>query len=119
MDDTASIDRNSCSLTEQEAAARREEVHDSLTDSYRGAEANAGTVTVDFEGVEQPLPALASFIEQERDCCAFATYRILVEPPYEETKLVVDGPEGTAELFREELSEVFEPERSDAGTETH
>ena len=111
MDDTASIDRNACSLTEQEAAARRNELHDSLADSYRGSAAENGTVTVDFDGVEETLPALASFVEQERDCCAFATYQLVVEPPYEETQLVVDGPEGTAELFREELSGVFEQEK--------
>ena len=104
MDDTAPVDRNACSLSEPAADARRTELRRSLGDHYLGAALEDGTLEVRFEGVTGPLPAVASFVERERGCCAFATYRITVEPPYEETRLVVGGPEGTAELFHEEVT---------------
>lgn len=107
MDETANIGPDACSLTEQEAATRCADLREALADRYLGADVEDDVVTLRFDGVAETLSAVASFVERERDCCSFATYRIVVEPPYEETRLAIDGPEGTADLFREELATVL------------
>lgn len=107
MDDTELVDRNACSLSEQAVQSRRAELRRSLSDRYLGVTSEDGALAIRFEGVAETLPAVAAFVERERDCCAFATYDITVEPPYEATRLVVSGPEGTADLFREEVTAVL------------
>lgn len=104
-----------CSLTEAEADTRADQARE-LLDAYRGAFEAEDGLTLAFDGVATSLPAVAAFVERERECCAFADYRIEVSPPYEETRLTITGPDGTVDLFGRGLVAVLEGEQPSAGT---
>ncbi|MFB6220554.1 MAG: Zn-dependent oxidoreductase [Halolamina sp.] len=97
-----------CTLSDEDAQRRRDQLPPVLAERFDGATVHdEGRVTLRFEGVEGPLSALASFVTAEHECCSFATYDLAVEPPYEATRLEVDGPDGTAEMFREGFIDVL------------
>lgn len=81
---------------------------DERLSTYRETTDREDGLTLVFDGVTETLPAVAAFVERERECCAFATYRVEVAPPYEETCLTIRGPDGTVETFRRGLVAVLE-----------
>lgn len=105
-----------CSLTEAEVDARTDQARE-LLDAYREAFEAEDELTLAFDGVTTSLPAVAAFVERERECCAFADYSIEVSPPYEETRLTITGPDGTVGLFRRGLVAVLEGEQPTTGTQ--
>lgn len=92
-----------CTIDEDRAEERADWMQSSLIPAYAGAEELDDGVTVRFSGVDDTLPDVARFVDEEKECCAFADYRIEVSPPYEETRLTITGPEGTREMFAEEF----------------
>jgi hypothetical protein len=90
-----------CTLTEDRAEARAEWMREDLLPAFDGAETHENGVTARFDGADETLAAVARFVREEKECCAFADYTIAVSPPYEETQLTITGPEGTKDLFAE------------------
>lgn len=99
-----------CTLTEEQAEERSEEVQSLLISQYTGYAEPEDGLEIRFEGTEESPQAVAQFVSDELQCCSFAEYRIAVSPPYEETVLTVSGPDGTREMFREGLVERLEAE---------
>lgn len=97
-----------CTLTEAEADARPDEVESLMISSYIGAEERSDGYTLRFDGTDETLLALAEFVSNELLCCSFADYSLEVSPPYEETRLVIDGPDGTREMFEDGLVDELE-----------
>jgi len=97
-----------CTLTPEIAAEQAERVTATMADRYDRAEAVEDGYVLHFVGTEETLPALAGFVATELQCCSFAEYAVETAPPYEETRLTVTGPEGTAELFGSGLVDLLE-----------
>lgn len=92
-----------CTITRDRAEERHDWMAEELVPAYEGFEEHDDGVTVRFAGVTDTLRHVARFVDEERQCCAFADYRIEVSPPYEETRLTIRGPEGAKELFQGEF----------------
>ncbi|RBI60280.1 Zn-dependent oxidoreductase [halophilic archaeon] len=99
-----------CTLTEEQERERSAEVRSHLISHYVGYEATEDGLAIRFDGTDESLPAVAQFTASELQCCAFAEYKITVEPPYEETVLSVTGPDGTRQMFRDGLVNRLEAE---------
>lgn len=99
-----------CTLTEEQKAERPEHVRSALTASYRGAKERDDGYTLLFNGTDETLSAVATFVSNELRCCSFAKYKIEASPPYEETHLTITGPDGTKPTFREGLVDRLEAE---------
>jgi hypothetical protein len=56
-----------------------------------------------FRFAEEQLLELARFLENERRCCPFLRFELVVEPPGEEIWLRMTGPSGTREFLEVEL----------------
>ena len=115
-DDTSTDDDSrppvACTINEERAEERSDWMTAELLPAYAGAEEHADGVIVHFEGASDTLRHVARFVAEEKECCAFADYRIDVSPPYEETRLTITGPEGTKEMFYEEFVGRLEDEAS-------
>lgn len=98
-----SIPAVACTLTEEQEANRSQRVQSVLAANYEGAKERADGYTLLFDGTDESLSAVATFVSDELRCCSFAEYSIGVSPPYEKTRLTVTGPDGTKKLFREGL----------------
>lgn len=92
-----------CTLSEEGKEARPDRVQSVLTENFAGAEEQPDGYTLVFEGTDESLSALATFVANEHQCCSFAEYGIEVSPPYEETRLTITGPDGTKDVFGEDL----------------
>ena len=92
-----------CTISEARAGERADWMAEELLPAYSGARERNDGVTVRFDGADDTLEHVARFVAEEKECCAFADYRIDVSPPYEETRLSITGPEGTKEMFGEEF----------------
>ena len=88
-----------CTLTAEQEAERPERVRTILRDTYTGADELESGYTIRFEGTNESLVAVATFVSNELHCCAFADYQVAVSPPYDETTLTITGPEGTKGVF--------------------
>lgn len=86
-------------LDGQDREERAEQAETEMASRYIGADEREDGYAFRFTGTDGTLEALARFVRDEHECCAFASYRIEIEPPYEETLLVITGPEGTKDLF--------------------
>src|SRR4030095_15325931 len=60
-----------------------------------------------FPGEPDLLIQLAKFISKERLCCPFLEFTLKIFPRYENTTLLLTGPESVKEFLRLEFSEVF------------
>lgn len=103
MSDLDSSPTVECTIDAARAAERAERVAADLIPAFAGATEHTDGVTVRFTGTDDTLSAVARFVAEEKECCAFADYRIDVVPPYEETRLTITGPEGTRAMFAEEF----------------
>ena len=88
-----------CTISDERRAERAERVRSTLAASYEDAIERDGGYTLVFDGDDESLAAVATFVSNERQCCSFAEYAIDVSPPYEETRLTITGPDGTKALF--------------------
>lgn len=108
MSQNDSVREVACTLTEEQEAERSEEVRSLLISHYVGSKDHGDGLEIRLDGTNESLQAVAQFISHELQCCSFAEYKINVSPPYEETTLIITGPEGTQQMFREGLVEQLE-----------
>lgn len=104
-----------CTLTEAEADERPEWVARVLRARFERAAERANGYTFVFAESGESLAAVSTFVEHERECCAFAAYTILLEPPYDEVALTVTGPNGTKELLGEGMLEELRDSPGESG----
>lgn len=98
-----------CTITPEEVDNRPHWVGETLVSAYLDCEERDDGYSYVFDGTDEALRAVATFVSNELDCCSFADYAISVTPPYEETRLTVTGPDGTKDLFDDEfITEVEE-----------
>lgn len=97
-----------CSLTDDGAAGRADWVRSEVLPHYKRYEEHEAGVRLYFDGSDEALTAVAELVRRESSCCSFAEFLIGVEPPYDEVRLTVTGPDGTLELFREGFVERFD-----------
>lgn len=97
-----------CTLTEAEREAREARVESELLSHALGLDVGPEGYVMRFEASEAVLDALAAFVATESRCCSFASFRIETEPPYEEVRLRMTGPEGIEDLADQGLVEAFE-----------
>lgn len=103
-----------CTMTPEMAAERPDVVHGPLGETFERAEVHDDGVTLVFEGTDDALDAVATFVRHEHQCCAFAEYAIEVSPPYETTRLTITGPEETTEMFGDGLVPMLEAAAAEA-----
>lgn len=96
-----------CTLDEATYQERRPWMESEFLPRLADVEQRESGVTMTFEGTDDTVQAVARFVAEESDCCAFARYEVAIEPPYEQTRLTITGPEGTGELFREGFFEAL------------
>lgn len=96
-----------CTLTADQEAERPERVRSVLAADYERTIERDDGYTLLFDGADETLSAVATFVANEHQCCSFAEYSIDVSPPYEETRLTITGPDGTKAVFAD-LLEVLE-----------
>lgn len=101
-----------CTLTPEIAAEQSDRITATMAEGYLRAEELDDGYAFAFEGTEDALEALAGFVATELRCCSFAEYTIETEPPYEETRLTVTGPDGTTELFGRAFADLLESARA-------
>lgn len=92
-----------CTLTEDREAERSERVRSVLAADYERTIERDDGYTLLFDGVDETLSAVATFVAHEHQCCSFAEYSISVSPPYGETRLTITGPDGTKAVFADLL----------------
>lgn len=97
--DTESTPSVACTISDEQRAERAERVRSVLADGYVDVTERENGYTLRFDGSDETLAALATFVANERQCCSFAEYSVGVSPPYEETRLTITGPDGTKSLF--------------------
>lgn len=97
-----------CTLTPERVEAYSKGVRTALGARFAGATEREDGYTLRFDGTDETLSAVATFVSNELECCSFAEYVIGVSPPYEETRLTITGPEGTKTMFRDGLIAQFE-----------
>ncbi|RQG94547.1 Zn-dependent oxidoreductase [Natrarchaeobius chitinivorans] len=88
-----------CTLNAEQRAERAERLRNVLADRYEDATEREDGYTFQFDGSDETLAALATFVANERQCCSFAEYTIDTSPPYDETRLTITGPEGSKAVF--------------------
>lgn len=101
-----------CTLGKDRSEEREDEIRRELLPHYVQAEELDRGYTIIFEEVDETFEPAAKFIANELQCCSFAEYRLAVDPPYQQTRLTITGPEGTKELFQDGLIDRFEVESS-------
>jgi hypothetical protein len=96
-----------CRLTEGAAEQRREWFRSTLLgDLERLGETDDGVAMI-FAGTGETLHAVAEFVRKESACCPFATFEVVVEPPYERTRLTMSAPAEDVDLAGS-VAETFE-----------
>lgn len=90
-----------CTATKDDIDAQATHVHSALEPRYLGADEHANGYVLRFDGVEDAIVEVATFLADEFQCCSFAEFSVHIAPPYEETRLRISGPEGTKALFED------------------
>lgn len=107
MTDSTTGQNVTCTITDGERERRREFLESTLAEQYSHVVDEDDGYTFVFDGVEETLPDVATFVANESDCCSFADYELRVTRPHETTELTIRGPAGTREQFAR-LAELFE-----------
>jgi hypothetical protein len=93
-----------CSLTEAELVARRAGVLADVRRSQRESRWLPDGVALRFDAGPESLTMLATFIDLERQCCAFLRFRLMVEAGGGPIWLTLTGPPGTRAFLEAELA---------------
>jgi hypothetical protein len=93
-----------CSLTEPELASRRAGVLADVRRSRREARWLPDGVALRFDAGAESLAMLATFIDLERQCCAFLGFRLTIEAGGGPVWLTLTGPPGTRAFLEAELA---------------
>lgn len=89
-----------CRLTESEKDRRREDwVAETFAEAFRDAEEREDGYEFVFDGSDEMLEAVTTFLQRETDCCPFARFTLEVTPGLEAVRLLFAGPEGTKDLL--------------------
>ena len=80
-----------CTLTESELKERRRTVLNLIRDSAIDAASIPGGYSYRFRPSSEALSQLFNLVDLERQCCAFLTFKIVVEPQ-QPIALEVSGP---------------------------
>jgi hypothetical protein len=91
-----------CTLNEAELRERRRTVLDSIRASTIDVTETEEGYAFRFEPTSDVLARLSNLVDLERQCCAFLTFRIVVEPQ-QPIKLEVTGPAGSKEMIADFL----------------
>lgn len=95
-----------CRLSEAGKDERRGGwVHGTFVDELRDVEEREDGYEFVFEGSDEVLEAVSTFLQRETACCPFARFRVDVSPGLETVRLLFAGPEGTKELLEDGLFE--------------
>lgn len=95
-----------CSLDEQDAEKTREWARTNLVPHVEATEALDDGVALVFDAAA--FDAVATHVQAESGCCAFADFRIDYHHPHDTVRLEVTGPDGAAELFQEGYLDAFD-----------
>ncbi|MGH7215531.1 MAG: hypothetical protein ACREIT_12265 [Tepidisphaeraceae bacterium] len=90
----------SCSLSPEQLAARRQQLIPGLFERAREVTDIENGLRFRFDGKAGLLTDLVKVIEQERDCCSFLRFQLTAESHAGAVTLDVTGPEGTGEMLR-------------------
>jgi len=82
-----------CTLTEGELQDRRRTALDSIRESAVDVRETEEGYSFLFKPTSEVLARLANLVELERQCCAFLTFKIVVEPQQPITLEVTGPPE--------------------------
>ena len=100
-DATSSDLEVACGLSEEERERRRGSgVERTFLASIREVEELEDGYAWVFDGSDDVLEAVATFVRRETDCCPFARFHLEVSPGLAEVRLRFTGPDGTKELLR-------------------
>ncbi|MFP8953328.1 Zn-dependent oxidoreductase [Natrialbaceae archaeon A-arb3/5] len=102
-----------CTLTNEQRQERAERIQSVLADRYKGVIECDDGYSLRFDGSDEALSAIATFVTNERRCCSFAEYSIDISPPYEETRLTITGPDGSKSLFDGLFDHLSTPEATE------
>jgi hypothetical protein len=89
-----------CTLTEEELRERRRELLDHFRTYTHRSESLPNGYAYTFETCTGLLADLARFVELERQCCRFLTFRISIEPQ-QDVRLEITGPNEAKDLITE------------------
>ena len=84
-----------CTLTPAALQARRQRMLSKLLDRAQAHEELPHGYRLQFAATEDTLPAIASTVDAERQCCRFLRFNITVEPDGGAISLELTGPPGT------------------------
>lgn len=90
-----------CKLTTPELQKRKATVIAELKALVVAREELSNGYGYEFEGTDDILDKLNTFIKTERMCCDFFTFRLTVEE--NKALLNITGPEGAKEFLKEEV----------------
>jgi hypothetical protein len=91
-----------CKLTTPELQQRKRTVIQALKGLVIGKTETAKGFKYRFDGSDETLDLLNSFIKTERLCCDFFTFELMVSSDGF-AELELGGPEGTKDFIRHEL----------------
>lgn len=91
-----------CKLTSPELRKRKEEVIAVLKQKVLERKELADGYNYSFDGSDDMLDTIASFIKSERLCCPFFEFKMVVSPN-NAISLEISGPEGVKEFIVNEL----------------
>ena len=92
-----------CSLTGPELTARRVGVLADIRRSHQEVRWLPDGVALRFTLEPGRLATLGTFIDLERQCCAFLRFRLVVEPGEGAVWLELTGPPGTRDFLAAEV----------------
>jgi hypothetical protein len=92
-----------CKLTTPELRHRRATVIAELFSQVVSTEETDDGFVYTLPANGATIAQIASFIETERGCCEFFSFRLSVPSPSEHLSLEITGPAGTKEFLRSEL----------------
>jgi hypothetical protein len=89
-----------CTLTESELRERRRTVLKSIRDACIGVAPIPEGYSYHFRPTSEVLSQLFNVVDLERQCCAFLTFKIVVEPQ-RPICLEISGPPKALEMIRD------------------
>ena len=90
-----------CSLTESELRERRQDIMDAFRSMHVTAIELADGYAFTFPASSEALQRIAELVDLERQCCAFLTFRIVVEAAIAVMRMEVTGPGEAKKVIRE------------------
>lgn len=106
-----------CTLPADRRDERIERLGELLSGSFDRAVERENGYTLHFAG--EQVEDVARFVSRELECCSFAEYSIDVSPPYERTRLTIEGPSGTKDLVQSLIDNIQPDEAAPGSSDGH